>query len=91
MRTLLSFLVGGLSLLGTADVRAACLGDCSGDGAVTVNELVLGVNIAFGSAALDPMCARSMPTATARSRSTSSIGAVNSALNGCARGNFAGD
>jgi hypothetical protein len=29
---------------------SVCVGDCNGDGAVTVNELVTGVNIALGAA-----------------------------------------
>jgi hypothetical protein len=29
-----------------------CIGDCSGDGRVTINELILGVNIAQGTAPL---------------------------------------
>jgi len=36
--------------------HGACVGDCNGDVAVTVNELVLGVNIALGTATL-PQCA----------------------------------
>ncbi len=32
-----------------ASARAACVGDCNGDAIITVNEIVLGVNIALGS------------------------------------------
>lgn len=32
---------------------ASCAGDCDGDGVVTVNELILGVTIVLGSAAVD--------------------------------------
>lgn len=35
---------------GTSGVAAQCLGDCDGSGAVTVGELVTGVNIALGAA-----------------------------------------
>jgi hypothetical protein len=43
-----------LVLLATvAPAAAACPGDCSADGAVTVAELLTGVNIALGSAAAD--------------------------------------
>jgi hypothetical protein len=35
-----------------AAVAAGCIGDCDGDGEVTVDEIVLGVNIALSSAAL---------------------------------------
>lgn len=31
---------------------SACLGDCSGDGSVTVDELVIGINVALGTLAL---------------------------------------
>jgi len=34
-------------LLVSADPSAACTGDCDGDGEVTINEVVLGVNIAL--------------------------------------------
>ena len=51
-------LIGGLSLqlpaLRTpARAAASCVGDCNGNGAVTVNELIIGVNIALGSDSLD--------------------------------------
>lgn len=49
-RALLVFLVSALCLAGVA--RADCPGDCSGDGAVSVAELLTGVNIVLGSAAL---------------------------------------
>jgi len=32
---------------------AACAGDCNGNGQVTVDELVRGVNITLGTAAVD--------------------------------------
>jgi len=35
-----------------APASDACVGDCNGDGVVTVNELVVGVNIANGNAAI---------------------------------------
>ena len=42
--TLLTFALAG------AAPATACVGDCSGDGAVTVDEIVAGVNIALGAA-----------------------------------------
>lgn len=44
--------VAGALLLATPGARAqvVCVGDCSGDGAVAINELITGVNIALGSA-----------------------------------------
>lgn len=35
---------------GAVEVEAACAGDCDGDGSVTINELIRGVNIALGNA-----------------------------------------
>jgi hypothetical protein len=89
MHTLRSVLVVGWLLLGAAAAHAACPGDCSGDGAVTVNELVLGVNIAFGGAALD-QCGSFDVNGDGAVTVNELIGAVNSALNGC-NGSFAGD
>ena len=40
-------------LVPTGIAAAACTGDCDGDGAVTVTELIKGVNIALESASLD--------------------------------------
>ncbi|MDX2168386.1 MAG: hypothetical protein SF182_15030 [Deltaproteobacteria bacterium] len=37
-------------LLWRAPLAAQCVGDCAGDGEVTINDLILGVNIALGSA-----------------------------------------
>ena len=48
-----------------------CAGDCNGDGTVTINELILGVNIALGSAMVATV-RRWIATATAQSPSTSS-------------------
>lgn len=71
-----------LSLLGAAPAWAVCAGDCSGDGEVTVNELVLGVNIALGNAAIEE-CGSFDVNSDAEVTVTELIGAVNSALNGC--------
>lgn len=42
-----------LFLLAAAAPAAACVGDCSGDEAVTVDELVLGVSAALGTVTID--------------------------------------
>jgi hypothetical protein len=34
-------------------ITPTCVGDCGDDGAVTVEELIIGVNIALGTAPLD--------------------------------------
>ncbi len=59
----------------------ACLGDCNGDGAVTVNELILGVNIALGSQPLTacPAFANAQNTVAIAQLVTG----VANALNGC--------
>ena len=45
--------VAGLGLLACPTISVAtCVGDCNGDGQVTVDELVTGVNIALGNTAL---------------------------------------
>ncbi len=59
-----------------------CGGDCSGEGVVTVDELIVGVNIALGRAALDACFAFDLN----RDRSVTVdelVGAVSSALCGC--------
>ncbi len=84
----IGFVVGSLLFL-AATGSAACPGDCNGDGAVTVNELVLGVNIAFGSAAVT-QCASLDASGDGTVTVSELIGAVNSALGGCGGGSFAG-
>ena len=59
-----------------------CAGDCNGDGAVTVDELVTAVGIALGSLPLDRCPAANVQEDTMVSINEL-IGAVNSALQGC--------
>jgi hypothetical protein len=66
----------------TANIPVACVGDCNGDGTVTVDELVKGVNISLNPALLN--------TCTAFDRDSSNTvtvdeltAGVNNALNGC--------
>jgi len=63
--------------------EASCPGDCNGDGAVTVNELIVGVNIALGTTMVSacPQFDRDDDGAVSISEI---IGAVQSALSGCA-------
>lgn len=59
-----------------------CVGDCNGDGQVTVDEIVTGVNIALGTSAIGnclALDADSSGSATVDELVT----AVNNALNGC--------
>jgi len=59
------------------------MGDCAGDRAVTVDDLIKGVNIALDNAAV-ATCAAFDPNGDGRVTIDELIGAVNSALNGCA-------
>ncbi len=61
----------------------ACFGDCSGDGRVAVNELVVLVRIALGAAPLDS-CEQSPPAAVPRIDDL--VRAVRHLLVGCAAG-----
>lgn len=71
-----------LSALPANAAPPPCAGDCNGDGAVAVNELVLGVNIALGTTAL-----ATCPPFDRDDNDTVSvnelIGAVQNALAGC--------
>jgi len=71
-----------LLLLLAAPARAVCPGDCNGDGAVDISEMVRGVNIALGTTAA-AQC-RAMDSNGSDSVSISElIAAVGSALAGC--------
>ena len=65
-----------------APPRPACVGDCSNDGTVSIDELVTGVNIALGNAPV-----ASCPAFDGQGDDTVTITdlvtAVNNALNGC--------
>ena len=73
---------GDLVDLAVPTPPATCAGDCNGDGTVAINELITGVNIALGSAALT-----SCPAFDADDNGSVAINeliaAVNAALNGC--------
>lgn len=66
----------------SADVLAACTGDCDGDGAVAINELILGVNIALGSASVGA-CGPMDSDGNGAVSINELIGGVNGALAGC--------
>ena len=69
----------GLDPLACAPLR--CTGDCSGDGTVTIEELIRGVNIALGAAA--DQCAPFDCNATGQVTIDCLVQAVAHALNGC--------
>jgi len=82
----LGFLPERVSALAAAVVSAAaveCVGDCDGDGRLTIDEIVTGVNIALGSLPLD-RC----PSFDCADKSEVTVDclikAVIAALNGCA-------
>jgi hypothetical protein len=62
--------------------RAQCPGDCDGSGRVTINELVLAVNIALGTTALSA-CAASDRNGDGQVSINELLAAVNAVLNGC--------
>jgi hypothetical protein len=70
---------GSVTVMGGGTV---CVGDCNGDGNVFVNELILGVNIALGSANLSE-CAAFDENKDGEVTISELIKAVNNALNGC--------
>ncbi|MBI3785316.1 MAG: hypothetical protein HY270_18140 [Deltaproteobacteria bacterium] len=63
-------------------VWAACGGDCSGDGEVTVDELVLSVNIALGNGNVS-QCQNADTNGDGEITIDELIAAVGGALNGC--------
>ncbi len=79
---LLSAILGGSTAAFAGDAAAACPGDCDGDGAIGIAELVLQVRIALGDAALSEC-----PSADANGDGVVAVNelvaAVNHALGGC--------
>jgi len=59
-----------------------CVGDCNGDGEVTINELIVGVNIALGNAAVDD-CPSFDTNGDGEVTINELIAGVNNALQGC--------
>jgi hypothetical protein len=66
----------------TARAVASCVGDCGGDGEVTVNELLSMVNVALGNAAVTA-CAAGDANQDNEITINEILAAVNNALNGC--------
>ena len=60
----------------------ACVGDCNGDGAVGIDELIKAVNIALGGAALDA-CTVADRNGNGMVTIEELLAAVNAALGGC--------
>lgn len=79
----------GVSRIGFTDGRVtvgeggpACVGDCNGNGEVVINELISGVNIALGNAAVSN-CVAFDPNNDGAVNINELIQGVNNALNGC--------
>jgi len=83
-RSALPLLLGLLGVWArpTAGGDVPCAGDCSGDGVVTINELVIGVEIALGGRPLVD-CPPFDATASGAVTLDELIRAVNAALSGC--------
>jgi hypothetical protein len=60
-----------------------CAGDCNGDGEVTINELITGVNIALGSQPVSACPAFDVSPTDGEVAINELIAAVNNALGGC--------
>ena len=73
----------------TATPKLVCVGDCDGDGMVTVDEIVLIVNIALGSVPVGA-CQAGDGNRDGEITIDEILTAVNHALNGCFCGSLAG-
>jgi hypothetical protein len=80
--TVLMVHVGGAAPTPTVTPGTGCQGDCNGDGMVAINELINGVNIALGSAAVST-CASVDANGDGMVTINELIAAVTRALNGC--------
>jgi len=61
----------------------SCVGDCNGDGEVRINELILGVNIALGNAAVSACASFDCPQPLPGVFINCAVEAVNNAQLGC--------
>jgi hypothetical protein len=68
--------------MGAPAARAACTGDCDGSGGVTINELILAVNIALGDAPVSE-CSAIDRNGDGSVTIDELVAAVDSALDGC--------
>ena len=75
---MIAVVVGALA----SAAQGQCVGDCDGTGEVTINELIVGVNIALGNAAIDD-CPSFDANSDGEVTINELIAAVNNALQGC--------
>jgi hypothetical protein len=73
---------GNLAAVTIAVVAPQCAGDCDGNGAVTIDELVRGVGIALGGGSVDP-CPAMDRGADGAVTIDDLVAAVDAALSGC--------
>jgi len=78
----LAFLTGVLVAVFATATLAQCVGDCSSDNEVTVNEIIVGVNIVLGTSSLDS-CPSFDVDQSGDVTINEIIAAVNNALFGC--------
>ncbi|MGH7790228.1 MAG: hypothetical protein ACRERC_25395 [Candidatus Binatia bacterium] len=71
-----------LALASPAAAQDVCVGDCNSDGAVSIGELLVGVNISLGSAAVSS-CPGFDSNASGSVQITELLGGVRSAVQGC--------
>jgi hypothetical protein len=76
-----SLLSALLLIIAHGTAQAQCVGDCNGDGEVTINELILGVNIALGSTPVS--ACEAFANGEGVVDIAQLIKGVNNALNGC--------
>ncbi len=74
----------------TARGAGGCPGDCNGDVAITVDEIITGVNIALGNATLDA-CTTFDTSGDGAVTIDEIIAAITAALNGCTATDLSGD
>src|SRR5436309_1345769 len=72
----------GLTAVATSAAAQSCTGDCDGSGDVTVNELIVGVNIALGNSPVSA-CPVFDQDNSGEVTVDELLKAVNNALNGC--------
>ncbi|MFQ5666633.1 MAG: hypothetical protein ACE5I7_09400 [Candidatus Binatia bacterium] len=70
--------------------HAVCVGDCNGDGQVTVNELITMVNVALGTADVSA-CTAGDANGDGQITVNEIVSGVNNALNGCPTEGVCGD
>jgi hypothetical protein len=76
-----ALIIGLAAFLAAAKAGAVCAGDCGGDGLVTVNELITGVNLALGGSG--SQCPSFDRNADGMVVVNELVAAVANALNGC--------